>query len=110
MECLECKGDGVVVETCEDCGGETDVYECDRCDGEGVEERYIVPLKATKAYLQSHKQPRGEFLKLACIGKFDPNYNQLGRNFAAFLARNAPKAYTFAVLEKLQSMAMNDKL
>jgi len=110
MECLVCKGDGVVVETCECCGAEEDVSMCDRCDGEGVEERYIVPLKTTKAYLQTHKQPRGEFLKLACIGGFNPDYTQMGRNFAAFLVRNAPKAYVLAVYEKLNSMAMNDKL
>jgi len=110
MDCLMCNGDGVTEVTCPTCGNSEEVVECPRCEGAGEEKRYVIPLKTAKSYLQTHKADRGEFLKLACIGKFDPDYNQLGRNFASYLQRNCPIAYVQGVLAKLEKMAIDGRL
>lgn len=100
MDCLKCHGVGGFDDCCPTCGASDETVTCDRCEGTGEEEVYVLPLKTVKAYLATGR-PRGEVIELATMGKFSPDYTQLGRNFGAYIARNCPKAYAQGVLSRL---------
>lgn len=103
MKCLECKGKGTI--DAEDRFGRTHEVDCARCDGDGQEETYTLPLKTVKKYLESDNLERGEILRLECMGKYNPDYTKLGRNFGAYLVRNMPKKYVAGIKALLNERA-----